>query len=60
MLGSGLGTETSALEASPQERAGLGGVGTALGTRKWSVRLAGQRLPGSLESRVLQVEGEIC
>ena len=37
-LGWGLGTETSALEVSPWERAGVDGGETAWGTRNWLVR----------------------
>ena len=75
MLGLGLGTETSALEVSPQKRAGVGGAEAALGTRnpsvgsqgtdlprgsrKQSVGLAEQRLPGSLERGASRVEGAI-
>ena len=40
MLGSGLGTKTSALEVSPRERAGVDGAETAWGTRKLSVVVA--------------------
>ena len=72
MLGWGLGTETLAPEVSPQEQAGVGSAENGWGTRKWPVRLAGQRLPqgtskwsvglagqrlpGRLESRESQVE----
>ena len=75
-LGWGLGTKTLAPEVSPLERAGEGGAETAWGTRnpslsssvrvagkgsrKQSIRLAGQKLPGSLERGVLRVEGTIC
>ena len=59
MLGWGLDTETSAPEVSPQERAGVGSVEIAWGTKKDSVGLAGQRLPGRIESEVSRVEGAI-
>ena len=75
MLGWGLDTKTLAQEVSPQEWDGLGGAETAWGTRNWSVRLTvkrlpqgsrkrsiglvGQRLPGSLESGASRVEGAI-
>ena len=59
--GWGLGTETSAPEVSPWERAGgagrsgdcLGGLETGLSS------LTGQRLPGRLESRASQGEEAI-
>ena len=40
-----MGTETSAPAVSPQEKAGVGGVETAWGTRKCSVGLAAQTPP---------------
>ena len=72
MLGWGLDTETSASEVSPRERAGVGGAWGSrsrsveftgkrlpLGSRKLSVGLVGQTLPGSLESGVSLVEEAI-
>ena len=59
-LGWGLGTETSALEISPWEQAGVGSAETACGTRNRLVGLAGKRLPGRLESVASWMEGEIC
>ena len=59
MPGWGLGTETSAPEVSPRERAGgagqsrdcLGGLETSLSS------LTGQRLPGRLENKAVAEEG---
>ena len=56
----GLGTETSAPEVSPQERAGGRVERRMLGrSRNWSVKFDGQRLPGRLEGRASWGEGAI-
>ena len=57
MLGSGLGTKTSALEVSRQEQAGMGGTETTWGTRNRSVGLVGQDCPGGLGSGLLGWQG---
>ena len=61
MPGWGLGTETSAPEVSPRERAGgVGWIGDCLGGLETSLSsLMGQGLPGRLESRASQGEGAI-
>ena len=54
--GWGLGTETSAPEVSPRERAGGGGAERKLIGRSRN-HLTGQRLPGRLENKAVAEEG---